>query len=123
MESKHTPGPWTVVTHYKTIDSDKVTGYSVDADLPSDGLTPEWYKVASGIETAANAALIAAAPDMRLALAETADRLSAWSDCLRDMRAHDQGTPEQREEWKNEADNYDRLLSLIIPALAKAEGR
>ena len=117
MESKHTPGPWRIGDAGCT-----VFGPKTDEPAPKTVASITRNPMPSN-EQRANAALIAAAPDMRHALAETADRLSAWSDSLREWVNHDQGTPEKREEWQNEADNYDRLLALIMPALAKAEGR
>lgn len=119
-ESKHTPGPWIVApSRFKSVEDGGGIGVCVSPEFSKQynrGFAePEAWE--------ANAALIAAAPDMQYALAETADRLSAWSDSLREWINHDQGTPEKREEWQNEADNYERLLALIMPALAKAEGR
>lgn len=110
MESKHTRGTWVV-------SGDDVVVNHVNECLVIARVEPQ------GEETVSNAALIAAAPDMYAALMETADRLSAWSDSLRDWVRYDHGTPEKREEWTNEADNYDRLLALIMPALDKADGR
>ena len=119
MESKHTPGPWKSA---ETFANNAPSTWNVYAK-PEPGSKRFNGECVAVCETPANAALIAAAPDMLYALSETADRLSAWSDSLREWVNHDIGTPEKREERTNEADNYDWLLSLIMPALAKAEGR
>lgn len=74
MSPAHTPGPWRVAEHtqmavhvrVKIFDSDKATRSSL-AQVYAAGMSPECLD-----ECEANAALIAAAPDMAEALREIA---------------------------------------------------
>jgi hypothetical protein len=94
-ETKHTPGPWVVRGEAK------YSGFGVnDANGKSVASFPSTMTRGDG-EKSANAALIAAAPDM----------LAALRDALPLLKGH-QESPEKAERYQN-----------ALAAIAKAEGR
>lgn len=136
--AKHTPGPWSVhpggqyvgeridgpsgrgLAHAITRDPHPTLGHGLSVD-----------------EAAANARLIAAAPDLLAACENTRDMLATYRQAfvdgqrLRDIRTEDPVahglvavedgvwiTPEDAEALRD----YDRALSLIDAAIAKATG-
>jgi hypothetical protein len=100
---KHTPGPWVYDKKFNRIISEKE--WSVSPDDNFDGIHTtiiETFGAMGGQETAADIALICAAPDMLLAL-EQADK---WIDDVQlEYGVEDNG-----------------ILQIIRDAVAKAEG-
>lgn len=102
MERKHTPGPWTL---YETTNADDAGEFEVDA--------PDYETVAlvyASENLVANAALIAAAPDMYEALRGA---LAFFENEAR-RELHDDG---EVSGW------VDGNRDAIRAALARAEGR
>jgi len=77
MNTKHTPGPWSVHGSYIGAGNKRsMKVVATVANMPSDEMSPD--------EVAANAALVAAAPDLLAALVDAADALlihcpDAWA--------------------------------------------
>ncbi len=98
MEAKHTPGPWTADgLQIRDADTSLVATCAVENILNND-------------EETANAALIAAAPEMYEALNTCAEMLSVCAQVLADYPA-------------GEGFDFDKAIRQACAAIAKAEGR
>jgi hypothetical protein len=98
---KHTPGPWVYDKKFNRIISEKE--WSVSPDDNFDGIHTtiiETFGAMGGQETAADIALICAAPDMLEALKELA----------------------KQEDWIGEDISPDSPIGKAWAAIAKAEG-
>ena len=102
METKHTPGPWTVRDHggYIEVETPDEPPVAHFGDLSINGPDHNW--------ALANARLIAAAPDMAAALAAIISR-AEWNG--------------HRSGWDLRCDLPAGTINLARAAIAKAEGR
>lgn len=130
MSAKFTPGPW-VRDSYGTIRAGRETLRVNGVALPCGGKPSDFEEVE------ANSRLIVAAPELLAAALNALDIIrterNSFVDCstLRDVRTEDpvaHGLVLVREDaWIEPADaevvrDFDRAISLLETAIAKAEG-
>ena len=115
----HTPGPWINDNGLVngTESRKRFGGVSVDIFDAN-----EWPRELHD-EALANAALIAAAPDMLIALREARDFIAAEREIRRQSCILRGGTGETDQDGAILVSEADARLSQIDAAIAKAEGR
>jgi len=101
--SKHTPGPWKIAQQYKDEANYPIGAYRIGTDK-RDGHD---VAVVQCVYREANARLIAAAPELLLALKELLQTAPAF-------------LPESADKWA--IDDYAEALKNATKAIAKAEG-
>lgn len=106
-ESKHTPGPWEVSKDATPDYAPQCTVYDESGE-----------RVATAFQCEANAALIAAAPDLVLAAnnAATAIRMLLEYTIVATR-------PAAEMLYQRTGENFDAILAELDAALARAEGR
>jgi hypothetical protein len=103
----HTPGPWEI-NEGDGMAIAKVSHFAITAPC-----TPDVGSGLSREENAANARLIAAAPELLACLRRMCGMYGAYSKRLAPLLAEDEGTV-----W-----TFERANGLACEAIAKAEGR
>jgi hypothetical protein len=116
----HTPGPWTVENWSYENGAKIVPTIKSGTDAVAE-ILDLWCPDDRKGERAANADLIAAAPDMLAALEYAADRLEAWADHHQIVARGMSDGPECSSQM-NICKNYGEIAQTARAAIDKAKG-